>query len=141
MAVFPADKLDLLCWQLINETPLYLVLEDKLSKNQIKIKAIADMIKENPLGIYNFSKISQNIGMALPTFRRHWLKYIGVAPARYIADLRLGLSCDLLIKSDKNINEIATELKFQDSLYFSRFFKKKTGLSPKVYRNTYSFTN
>ena len=55
----------------------------------------------------------------------------------YIADLKLGLACDLLINTDKLIAEIAADIHFQDALYFSRFFKKKTGLSPREYRRNY----
>lgn len=34
----------------------------------------------------------------------------------------------------KNINEIAYELGFEDEFYFSRYFKKEVGISPKKYR-------
>lgn len=37
-----------------------------------------------------------------------------------------------------NIKEIANSLGFTDALYFSRFFKKKTGLGPKMFREKFS---
>lgn len=42
----------------------------------------------------------------------------------------------LLINSTLTIAEIAYELNFQDNSYFSRFFKKNTGLTPEEFRNT-----
>lgn len=39
-----------------------------------------------------------------------------------------------LLNSSKTINEITFELGFSDSAYFSRFFKKQTGISPTHFR-------
>jgi AraC-like DNA-binding protein len=41
---------------------------------------------------------------------------------------------NLLISSDKNINEIAYELGFEYPQSFSKFFKKKVGVSPTIFR-------
>lgn len=42
----------------------------------------------------------------------------------------------MLVDSNKSVSEIAFELGFEYSQYFSRLFKKKTGQSPKAYRVT-----
>lgn len=34
----------------------------------------------------------------------------------------------------KSIKEIARDLGFEDEFYFSRYFKKKVGVSPKTFR-------
>jgi len=36
----------------------------------------------------------------------------------------------------KSIKEIAFDLNFEDEFYFSRFFKKNVGLSPKHFRES-----
>lgn len=41
-----------------------------------------------------------------------------------------------LYLTGKTIKEIAFTLGYADEYYFSRFFKKKTGISPKIYRTT-----
>lgn len=137
VTVFPADKLDLLCWRVICEHLLYNVSIEHLNKNEKKIKEVADRIKSHPLGSYNFEIIAREVGMALPTFRRYWLHYMGVSPVRYIADLKLTMACEFLVESEMQIGLIASEIKFDDALYFSRFFKKKTGLTPKEYRSNH----
>ncbi len=41
----------------------------------------------------------------------------------------------LLVYTDKSVKEICFNLNFDDPAYFTRFFKKKTGLTPIEYRN------
>ena len=43
---------------------------------------------------------------------------------------------NLLLNSEKNINEIAYILGFEYPQYFSKLFKKKTGKTPLEYRST-----
>ena len=42
---------------------------------------------------------------------------------------------EYLLLTDYTVKKIAYLLQFKDQYYFSRFFKKKTGLSPSQYRN------
>lgn len=42
---------------------------------------------------------------------------------------------DLLLTTDQSIREIAYALRFDDEFYFSRFFKRRTGFSPRQYRD------
>ena len=42
----------------------------------------------------------------------------------------------LLHLTYKSIKEIAQELDFEDEFYFSRYFKKEVGLSPKQFRDS-----
>jgi len=46
------------------------------------------------------------------------------------------LGQEMIIGTDKPINEIAYDLGFQYSQHFSRFFKKKVGCTPLEYRNS-----
>lgn len=44
-----------------------------------------------------------------------------------------------LYLTNKSVEEIATELGYEDPFYFSRFFKKQTSVSPAIYRKTVGF--
>lgn len=44
-----------------------------------------------------------------------------------------------LYLTNKTVKEIAYELGYQDEFYFSRMFKDKTAISPRVYRDTVGF--
>jgi AraC-like DNA-binding protein len=40
----------------------------------------------------------------------------------------------LIYREDLSVKEMAYQLGFNDPFYFSNFFKKHTGLSPKAYK-------
>ena len=44
-----------------------------------------------------------------------------------------------LYLTNKSVKEIAFELGYEDEFYFSRYFKKKVGVSPQIFRNTVGF--
>ncbi|WP_424989352.1 helix-turn-helix domain-containing protein [Flagellimonas sp.] len=44
----------------------------------------------------------------------------------------------LLVHSPGNLTQIAYELEFSDSTYFSKFFKAKTGMTPMAFRKKYT---
>ncbi|MCE5199168.1 MAG: AraC family transcriptional regulator [Armatimonadota bacterium] len=62
-------------------------------------------------------------------------KIVGVAPGKYIQNLKLRRSQVLLATSDMAIYEVAKQAGFQDVFHFSRLFKAHTSLSPCAYRN------
>ena len=59
----------------------------------------------------------------------------GTAFSDYIAEIRLNKAKNMLCKGDMKITNIALELGFKNASYFTRFFKKYTGLAPQEYKN------
>jgi len=63
-------------------------------------------------------------------FRRHF----GTSPVALAIRVRLEHARELLRNVDLNVTEVARECGFADVFYFSRVFKKHTGLSPRAFR-------
>ncbi|MEY3248604.1 MAG: hypothetical protein RL742_647 [Bacteroidota bacterium] len=62
---------------------------------------------------------------------------IGKPAGELIRDRVLLEAKRLLVNSDYTITQIADMLSFEDNAYFTRFFKKYTGMSPENFRQTY----
>lgn len=84
---------------------------------------IAEMIKET--------------GYSDDFFRTQFKRRYDTTPRQYLEKLRLDYAVDLLetYKGAMQIKDIASLCGFNDELYFSRRFKKRYGISPKIYIN------
>lgn len=67
-------------------------------------------------------------------FCRIFKSVTSVSPIEYQTVYRIGIADTLLKNTDKSINEIASLCGFEDAGYFSRCYKKHTGVSPKEKR-------
>lgn len=57
-----------------------------------------------------------------------------ISPIQYLNRYRIEVASSLLLRSHGRIEEVAHEVGFSDSNYFSRVFKKVIGFSPREYR-------
>jgi len=67
-------------------------------------------------------------------FSKFFHKAIGVCFRDYLTLQRINLAKQLLSEKKEKISFIAFQCGYNDVSYFSRIFKKKTGLSPAIYR-------
>ncbi|MGQ9491544.1 MAG: helix-turn-helix domain-containing protein [Anaerolineae bacterium] len=57
-----------------------------------------------------------------------------MTPIAYLNRYRIQQAKQLLTNTHKTITEIALEVGFSSSSYFSRIFRRKTGMTPEAYR-------
>ncbi|MBQ8551903.1 MAG: helix-turn-helix transcriptional regulator [Clostridia bacterium] len=60
---------------------------------------------------------------------------MGMPPSAYLIKLRMNAACDLLRNTDMSIKQVGVSVGYSDAHFFSRLFKKHTGVSPQSYRN------
>ena len=72
--------------------------------------------------------------MSRSSLMRVFRRATGQTPIEYLLHLRAKRAMELLRKSDLSITEIAFEVGFGDSNYFSRQFRRIVGISPRKFR-------
>lgn len=77
---------------------------------------------------------AREAGLSISRFSETFKKHCGISPMAYLAELRVQRACELLDRSDLQVGEVAAALGYGDRLYFSRLFRKHTGLPPTEYR-------
>ena len=82
----------------------------------------------------SINEYAQNLGMSVSWFLRSFKEYTGSSPAQYLISLRISAAQSLLETSDHNVTEIAEMVGYDNPLYFSRLFRKQTGMSPSDFR-------
>ncbi|MDO5540148.1 MAG: AraC family transcriptional regulator [Eubacteriales bacterium] len=82
----------------------------------------------------NVSDIAEYIGISRTYLNSSFQKELGVSVQKFLIDFRLHKAASLLIGTTKPINEISMDVGYDDALAFSKAFKKKFEVSPKIYR-------
>ncbi|WP_105614483.1 AraC family transcriptional regulator [Vallitalea okinawensis] len=67
-------------------------------------------------------------------FIKLFKSYMGASPMHYINKRRVDRAKDLLLSSNSSITQIAEQVGFKDSAYFSKVFKNHTQLTPRQYK-------
>ena len=79
------------------------------------------------------SHLAQLCGISEPYMRKLFHAAFSVSPSNYIRDLRLNYAKELLRSGEYSITSVAARSGFNSAAYFSREFKKATGVSPNQY--------
>jgi len=79
--------------------------------------------------------VARRHGFSTGYFYRQFRQRTGLAPNAYLTRIRLQTASQLLQQSTLPVKEIAGRVGLPDEAYFSRLFKKATGVSPMHYRS------
>lgn len=83
----------------------------------------------------NLNSIAQMMNYSQSYLSKVFLQEYKCTPIKFLNQLRLQKACHLLLYNEElTINQIAELTGYEDQGYFSRTFKKNTGISPLQYR-------
>ena len=82
----------------------------------------------------NLDELASIAHMSRRSFLRVFQSATGTSPLAWRLNQRVQRACHLLRNTDKRITEIAFDVGFNDSNYFTRQFRQITGQSPREYR-------
>jgi len=114
----------------------YQVTENLLNKGkgQILVKRFFHLVEENHLKNLSMSDYSGMIGVT-PNHLTQTVKLLtGKTSSQIIKAKQLLEIKRLLVHTNLSVSEIANQLNFEDQSYFTKFFKRETGITPIQYR-------
>lgn len=107
--------------------------QQKFSLDHIQAYMLQNLDKSIDL-----ERLAQQANLSKYHFSKKYKELTGHSPVHHFHQMKVEYARYLLETSDLDIQGIAARVGYDDSLYFSRFFRKATGSSPTQYRQAYS---
>lgn len=100
---------------------------------------LVDSIENNYCKLHSPKEYADALSVSTKTLAGIVKKYLQQTPSSLIANRIIIEAKRELYLTSKPLKQIAANLGYDDEFYFSRFFKKKVGVSPDNYRKTVGF--
>lgn len=84
----------------------------------------------------DYATQARRAGISLAGLRRRFLAAYGCSPHQYLLSRRCARARELLRNSDASLATIADALGYRDEFYFSRQFRRLSGLAPGAWRRS-----
>lgn len=123
----------LLAW-LVTAVP---ELDDVVTRHLASHSQFADVFDliERGLGAdLRLGVLAEHYGTTIEAFSMAFSRSTGMSPKEYLTRRLNQEALQLVINTDLKLKQVAERLRFTDEFYFSRFFKRLNGCSPKAYR-------
>ena len=82
---------------------------------------------------WQVSELSEKLNVSPSYFNKLCRRYYGQSPIDMLIDRRIAIAKNYLHLPDSKIGEVCEMVGFNDICYFSRIFKKRSGLTPNQY--------
>ena len=107
------------------------------SSTELMAQAV-EYIRLNYAEPLSITKIASQFGLGRRRFTYLFERHTGMSPIHYLTECRIRRSKELLQTCRCSIARVAECVGYPDSFYFSRVFKRQTGLSPTEFRERLS---
>lgn len=82
------------------------------------------------------ASLAKRMGMGASVFSRWFRREVGKPCVVYLAELRVGQACELLLSTERSVVDIAFSSGFRNLANFNRWFRRVKGMSPREYRKS-----
>lgn len=136
-------------WQCTNAQELLRLLQDGVSgelnrlrreRSQREARPITDakhFIQQHYQESLRLEDVSNAVGFNATYFSAMFKKETGQNFMDYLTELRMNKAKELLCGDECSVQDVAEQVGYRDLKYFSRLFKKTTGISPSDYKKLY----
>lgn len=91
-------------------------------------------MKQNVSARSTLEQLARRAKFSVPHYSALFRRSTGFSPMDYFLRLKIQKACQLLDTTGLRVSEVASAVGWEDPFYFSRFFRKITGKSPRSYR-------
>lgn len=108
--------------------------EEKRKSYDADVWAAVKYITQNYEKNIKLGDVAAYVGMSESYFSRHFKKTMGIGFSEYLNKMRVEKAKELLKRKRLTMQEIAEQVGYSNSAYFTHMFKSLTGISPKAYQ-------
>ncbi len=105
-----------------------------LPKSLLQLSEIVRWMGTNLARPMTVEGLADRAHMSRSTFMRAFRDCFGVAPMSYVTSLRMEKAAHLLRDGHFQVKEVASAVGIDDTSYFARVFRQRTGMGPSAYR-------
>jgi AraC-like DNA-binding protein len=109
-------------------------------KNKNNTSALIQFVEKNYRKNLTMNDLTDFFSMSESTILRTFKHSTGYSPFEFQMRQRIFAAINELVSTERDITQIAYDMGFNDSNYFSRCFKKFTNLTPTEYRKQFTAT-
>jgi AraC-like DNA-binding protein/quercetin dioxygenase-like cupin family protein len=106
----------------------------KGTDNERRINKVCQYVQQHAAEQLTIQQAAALIHLSPGAFCKFFKRITGTTFSDYVNDIRIARVCQQLMTTDQPIADIAFENGFETRTYFNRVFLKKTGVSPRQYR-------
>ena len=111
--------------------------EEKALREMRPITEAKRYIQQHYQEALRLEDVSSAVGFNATYFSTLFKKETGQNFVDYLTELRISKSKELLCADELSVQDVAEQVGYRDLKYFSRLFKKLTGVSPSDYKKLY----
>lgn len=105
--------------------------------NQSKLALARNWLLEHAFEPIDPARLCEAAGMGYSALRKAFKTETGYAPHGYVLEIRLNRAKALLRQTDMTVTQIAAESGFSSVFYFTRFFTRRMGCAPGIWREAH----
>lgn len=110
-------------------------LSERELRDAKRIRIMLQYIQEHYMEELDTGQIARSATISESECLRCFHKTIGMPPVRYLKQFRVQKAAELLLSTEKKINDIGAECGFLDTSYFTKVFREIKGCAPGKFRS------
>jgi AraC-like DNA-binding protein len=117
---------------------LFHLIQDTIEEHQqlnnlTRIQSAVEYMEQHSDRAMSIPQLARMVSLSESHFRRLFHQIFGVAPQEYLNSIRINRAKDLIWSGEYTLSEIARRTGFTNIYYFSRAFRKATGVAPSAF--------